>query len=71
MAEALDQTSLHLGRMVKKLLKSRTSVFRGKKVEYFKGKDIILSLSKKKVLEYRDLKKEFKTQKNITDFCDE
>ena len=71
MAEALDQNSLHLGRMVKKLLRSRTSVFGGKKLEYFKGKDVILSLSKKKVLEYKDLKKEFKTQKNISDFCDE
>lgn len=71
MAEALDPLQLNLGRMVKKIIKSRTSVFQGKKVEYFKGKDIILALSKKKLLSYKDTKKEFKTVKQVTDFCDE
>jgi hypothetical protein len=71
MAEDLDQVSLAFGRLLKKLLKSRTSVFAGKKVEYFKGKDVILSLSKKQYLECKGTKKDFKSKKQIIDFCDE
>ena len=56
---------------MKKIIKSRTSVFQGKKVEYFKGKDIILALSKKKTLTHKSTTKEFKTLKQVTDFCDE
>ncbi|OMJ85447.1 hypothetical protein SteCoe_13205 [Stentor coeruleus] len=71
MAEDLDPMYLSLGRSLKKVLKSRTSVLGGKKVEYFKGKDFILGLTKCKKLTYNKEDREFKTLKQISDFGDE
>lgn len=71
MAEELDPMYLSLGRSLKKALKSRTSVLGGKKVEYFKGKDFLVGLSKCKKLTYNKEDRDFKTLKQITDFGDE
>lgn len=71
MAEELNPFFLSLGQTIKKSVKSRTSVLMGKKVEYFKGKDFVLLLSKLKTLKVEKEIKEVKTMKQITDLGDE
>jgi hypothetical protein len=71
MSEELNPILLNLGRQVKKALKSRSSVLNGKKVEYFKGKDLILGLSKLKKINWQKNEREFKSIKQINDFGDE
>ena len=71
MAEELNPVFLNLGRQIKKSLKSRSSVLQGKKVEYFKGKDLILCLSKLKKIKWSKTEKEFKNLKQIADFGEE
>ena len=69
--QELDPIFLNFGRSVKKSVKSRSSVLSGKKVEYFKGKDLILCLSKLKKIKYKDNEKTFKHIKQISDFAEE
>lgn len=71
MAEELNPLFLSFGRTVKKSIKSRSSVLAGKKVEFFKGKDLVLCLSKLKLIKANNEEREFKSKKNICDFADE
>ena len=68
--EELNPLLLNFGRAVKKAIKSRSSVLQGKKVEYFKGKDLVLCLSKLKKIQWKKEEKEFKSKKDISEFGD-
>ena len=68
--EELNPLFLNFGRAVKKAIKSRSSVLQGKKVEYFKGKDLVLCLSKLKKIQWKKEEKEFKSKKDISEFGD-